>query len=502
MQMGRTTGVLIWFRIITHPRRSNAVVQIFPNRPNQKTFDTPQSLRLYSETCFAVRTRFPFTLLHRDRRLKKGFYLVMTAQALSSLADNALLIAAIALIADLQGPDWMVPMMKWWFALAYVVLAAFVGALADTFPKGRVMFATNAIKLAGCVLMFTAQMLALSDNSQLVQVFIAYTLVGIGAAAYSPAKYGIVTEMLPPEQLVKGNSWIEGLTVLSIIAGTVLGGILISPAVSSTLLEYPWVSALARTRTEAAIFIIGFVYLLAAGCNLLIPATGVSYPKQQTNPLKLVGEFSGYVAILWKDKLGQISLAVTTLFWGAGATLQLIVIEWGAKHLGYPLEKSSVLMGVAAIGTVVGAVCAGKVPLRRALSVLPLGVAMGFTVLFMPYVYEPWAVYSILLVVGALSGFFVVPMNALLQHRGHVLLSAGHSIAVQNFNEQLNILLMLALYSLMLWLNIDINTIIVFFGLLVAAMMMLFIRWNQLNHRRDPTLQRQIGQHGHGQALH
>lgn len=434
--------------------------------------------------------------------MKKGFYLVMTAQALSSLADNALLIAAIALIADLQGPDWLVPMMKWWFALAYVVLAAFVGAFADSFPKGRVMFATNAIKLAGCILMFTAQMMAMNNDAQLVQVFVAYTLVGIGAAAYSPAKYGIVTEMLPPDLLVKGNSWIEGLTVLSIILGTVLGGFLISPAASTSLLSHSWVNAVAQSRTEAAILIIGVVYFLAAACNLLIPRTGVSYPKQQTNPAKLFAEFANYVVILWKDKLGQISLAVTTLFWGAGATLQLIVIEWGARHLGLPLERSSILMGVAAVGTVVGSVSAGKIPLKRALTVLPLGVVMGLTVLLMPHVYTAWAVYGLLLLIGALSGFFVVPMNALLQHRGHVLLSAGHSIAVQNFNEQLNILLMLALYSAMLWLEVPINVIITFFGLLVAVLMLLFMQWSRMNIRNDPKLLAQIGQHGHGQALH
>jgi len=425
----------------------------------------------------------------------------MTAQALSSLADNALLIAAIALIADLHGPDWMAPMMKWWFALAYVVLAAFVGAFADSFPKGRVMFATNAVKVTGCALMFGYQALAPHPEGQLALVFCAYTLVGIGAAAYSPAKYGIVTEMLPPEQLVKGNSWIEGLTVLSIILGTVVGGVLVSPRVSAFLLAHPWMQHIAQTRAEGAILIIGAVYILAAACNLLIPRTGVSYPRQQTNPLKLMREFGGYVRILWCDKLGQISLAVTTLFWGAGATLQFIVIEWGARHLGYRLDQASILMGVAAVGTVFGSVLAGKVPLKRALSVLPLGVVMGLAVLLMPIVREPWAVYGVLLLVGALSGFFVVPMNALLQHRGHVLLSAGHSIAVQNFNEQLNILLMLAVYSFMLWLNLPINVIIVIFGLLVAILMLLFMHWNRLNHRADPTLQGQIGQHGHGQAL-
>lgn len=433
--------------------------------------------------------------------MKKGFYLVMIAQALSSMADNALLIAAIALIADLHGPDWMAPMMKWWFALAYVVLAAFVGAFADSYPKGRVMFITNAIKVCGCLLMFSHQAYGLGSNHQLLLVFSAYTLVGIGAAAYSPAKYGIVTEMLPPHLLVKGNSWIEGLTVLSIIVGTVVGGILVNPTVSDLLLSGTWFSAIAETRAEAAILAIALIYLLAAATNLLIPQTHVVYPRQQTNPFKLIKAFNGYVSVLWHDKLGQISLAVTTLFWGAGATLQFIVIEWGARHLGYRLDQASVLMGIAALGTVAGSILAGRVPLKRALAVLPVGIVMGFAVMLMPLVHDRWAVYAVLLLIGALSGFFVVPMNALLQHRGHVLLSAGHSIAVQNFNEQLNILLMLAVYSLMLWLNLPINIIIVIFGLLVAGLMLVFIHWNRLNHKANPGLEDTIGQHGHGQAL-
>jgi MFS family permease len=433
--------------------------------------------------------------------LNKGFYMVMAAQALSSVADNALLIAAIGLIADLSGPDWMAPMMKWWFALAYVVLAAFVGAFADAFPKGRVMFATNALKTCGCLLMFSYGAFGLAHGHQLVLIFVAYTVVGIGAAAYSPAKYGIVTEMLPPELLVKGNSWIEGLTVLSVIVGTVLGGVLISPAVSAWLMSFEWVDRLADNAAQSAFLMIGLVYVAAALCNLLIPDTHAFYPRQETHPAALIRNFTRYVRILWTDKLGQISLAVTTLFWGAGATLQFIVIEWGAQHLGYRLDQASVLMGVAAFGTVIGAICAGRVPLRGALAVLPVGVVMGLVVLLMPAVYAPWAVYCLLLLIGGLSGFFVVPMNALLQHRGHVLLSAGHSIAVQNFNEQLNILLMLAMYSLMLWLGLSINLIIALFGILVACLMLVFIQWNRLNHRAHPELSQMIGQPGHGTAL-
>jgi len=436
----------------------------------------------------------------------------MAAQALSSLADNALFIAAIALIQQLQGPDWMAPIMKWSFAAAYVLLAAFVGAISDSYPKGRVMFMTNAIKVSGCALMFCYAFLGLSAGAQVNLVCVAYALVGIGAAAYSPAKYGIVTEMLPPLQLVKGNSWIEGLTILSIILGTVVGGVLVSPGVSSWLLKHPWLSGFVQTPAEAAILVIALVYAAAAVCTLMIPNTHIRYPKQQKNPFSLMKAFWGYVRILWKDKLGQISLAVTTLFWGAGATLQLIVIEWGRSQLGYRLDQASILMGITAIGTIGGAVLAGRVSLPRALTVLPLGVAMGCIVLLMPFVQSswtlnilgvelPWAAYILLVLIGLTSGYFVVPMNALLQHRGHVLLSAGHSIAVQNFNEQLNILLMVAIYTVLLWLQLSISVIIGIFGVLVAGVMLLLIRWNQVNLKRNPGLLDEIGQEGHGKAL-
>jgi MFS family permease len=436
----------------------------------------------------------------------------MAAQALSSLADNALFIAAIALIQQLQGPDWMAPMMKWWFAASYVLLAAFVGAIADSYPKGRVMFMTNAIKVSGCALMFCYAFLGLSEGGQVNLVCAAYALVGIGAAAYSPAKYGIVTEMLPPLQLVKGNSWIEGLTILSIILGTLVGGVLVSPAVSDWLLAHPWIRGFVQTPAEAAILVIALIYAAAAICTLMIPKTNIVYPKQQKNPFSLMKAFWGYVRILWKDKLGQISLAVTTLFWGAGATLQLIVIEWGRSHLGYRLDQASILMGITAIGTIFGAVLAGRVALPRALTVLPLGVAMGFIVLLMPFVQSswtinfmgvelPWAAYILLILIGLTSGYFVVPMNALLQHRGHVLLSAGHSIAVQNFNEQLNILLMVAIYTILLWLQLSISIIIGIFGVLVAGVMLLIIYWNKSNLKHHPGLLEQIGQEGHGKAL-
>ena len=433
--------------------------------------------------------------------MNRGFYTVILAQTFSSLADNALFIAAIALIHQLEGPVWVPPLIKWGVAASYVLLAPFVGAFADAFPKGKVMFATNAFKVIGCILMFSYDFFGLTASEQIVLICVAYAVVGTGAAAYSPAKYGIITEMLPPEKLVIGNSWIEGMTVVSIIMGAVVGGLLVSPAVSAWLLSHNTLQQVASTPAEVAIVMIGLLYIAAALTNLLIPNTNAKYPKQHQHPLRLIKAFAGYTKILWTDKLGQISLGVTTLFWGAGATLQLIVIEWGRSQLGYRLDQASILMGIAALGTVLGSIAAARVPLKQSLRVLPVGALMGLVVLVMPLIYNEWAVYGLLLLIGILSGFFVVPMNALLQHRGHLLLSAGHSIAVQNFNEQLNILLMVSLYSLMLWLGISINTIIVMFGLSVAILMLVLIRWHHTNLRQDTRLLLRIGEQGQGQAL-
>ena len=428
--------------------------------------------------------------------MKRGFYTIMAAQFFSSLADNALFIASVALIQQLSGPRWMAPMITWGFAVSYVALAAFVGAFADAIPKGRVMFITNGIKICGCFVIFFYDFISLPGNGGFWTVFLGYMLVGIGAAMYSPAKYGILTELLPPEQLVKGNGWIEGLTIASIIFGTVLGGALVGPTLSSTLLRFdmPYFDTGVDTPAEAAIIIIACFYALAAIFNLGIPDTGARYPKQETQILVRIRSFWQFVGTLWHDKLGQISLAVTTLFWGAGATLKLIVLEWGQQHLGLRLDQASILMGVASVGTIVGAVIAARyTSLKRALMVLPFGVGMGLVVMLMPLTHEIVLVYLLLIVIGGLGGFFVVPMNALLQHRGHVLLSAGHSIAVQNFNEQLNILLMVAIYSVMLTMHMSINTIIVCFGGFVALMMLIVMRWNQLNHRENPHLEQLIG---------
>ena len=244
--------------------------------------------------------------------MKRGFYNILCAQFLSSLADNALLIAAIALLTSLQAPEWMTPLLKLFFVVSYVVLAAWVGIFADLMPKGHVMFITNAVKAVGCILMLFGS-----------HPLLAYAIVGIGAAAYSPAKYGILTELLPPEKLVIANGWIEGLTVVSIILGVVLGGVLVHPDVAEFLLNGLKLKAFGlEIHAEAAIAVIIFVYIAAAIVNLTIPDTGARYPKPNFKPLASAANFAHSCKLLWHDKLGQISLSVTTLFWGAGAVLQ------------------------------------------------------------------------------------------------------------------------------------------------------------------------------------
>ena len=431
--------------------------------------------------------------------MNRSFYIIMAAQFFSSLADNALLIAAIALLAQLNAPAWMTPLLKLFFVLSYVVLAAFVGAFADSRPKGNVMFITNTVKFIGCVAMLFGS-----------HPLLSYAIVGLGAAAYSPAKYGILTELLPPEKLVAANGWIEGLTVSSIILGTVLGGILISHTVSTDLLSFdmPMITTSVDTPAESAILVIMLIYVVAALINLRIPDTGIKYRAQKTNPIELVVDFAKCFKTLWNDRLGQISLAVTTLFWGAGATLQFIVLKWAQVALNMNLSQGAILQAISAFGVAGGAVYAAwKVPLKQSLRVLPHGIAMGLVVCTMAYYSADMLPattilqigklnitlnllppYLLLILVGWLAGYFVVPMNALLQHRGHVLMSAGHSIAVQNFNENLSVLGMLAIYAILIWLDVPVQIMIVGFGISVSLIMWLVIRRHAANQAEYDSL--------------
>lgn len=405
--------------------------------------------------------------------MKRGFYTIMSAQFFSSLADNALFIAAVELLRTERAPAWQAAALVPMFALFYVVLAPFVGAFADALPKGKVMFISNAIKVVGCLLMLFG-----------LHPLLAYAIVGLGAAAYSPAKYGILTELLPPSQLVKANGWIEGLTIASIILGILLGGQLVGPVLASRLLglDFPLIDTGIDNAPEAAILLLILVYAVAAWFNTRIPLTGVEMRPMPRNPLELVPDFWTCNSRLWHDRLGQISLATTTLIWGVSGNLRYIILAWGAVALGYSTTQASSLGGVVAIGTAVGAVVASlRMRLDVATKCIPLGIALGLLIIVMNFITNVWAAVPFLIFMGALAGFMVVPMNALLQHRGHNLMGAGRSIAVQNFNEQACILGLGAFYSLSAGLGMSAFGAITAFGLVVAGVMWIIQRWHNHN---------------------
>lgn len=389
--------------------------------------------------------------------MTKKFYIILIAQFLSALADNALLFTAIALLAAINAPEWHTPLLQQFFVVSYILLAPFVGSIADAFPKGSVMFFSNMIKVLGCGAMIFG-----------MPPLYAYGIVGIGAAAYSPAKYGILTELLPSNQLVAANGWMEGSTVTAIIFGAILGGML------------------ATNNLQLGMWIIGGLYLGAAIFNYYIPKLPIDHKLEQKSLFYILKDFLHAFLTLWKDPLGQVSLAVTTLFWGAGATLRLVVLMWAAVILNFSIEQSTQLIAMVAVGIAVGSIVASRyITLENSVRVLPAGIVMGCLVVAMVFVAN-WVMAGVLLfIIGALSGFFVVPLNALLQHRGHLLIGAGHSIAVQNFNEHIGILIMLGFYLLMVKADIHINLITAIFGVFIIISMSIINRVYRNIHITD-----------------
>ena len=405
--------------------------------------------------------------------MKRGFFTIMSAQFLSSLADNALFVAAVQLLRSSQAPEWQQAALVPMFALFYVVLAPVVGAFADSLPKGRVMLLSNFVKVAGCLLMLFG-----------THPLMAYAIVGLGAAAYSPAKYGILTELLPASQLVKANGWIEGLTIASIILGVLLGGQLVGPMLSPKLLSFdlPFITTSIDTPPEAAILVLIFVYFSAAWFNTHIPLTGAQMRPMPKRLISLLPDFWACNTLLWRDRLGQISLAATTLIWGVAGNLRFIVLAWAAAALGYSVTQASALQGVVAIGMAVGAVVASmRMRLEDGPRVITLGIGMGLLIIMLIFIDNVWVAAPFLILLGALGGFLVVPMNALLQHRGHNLMGAGRSIAVQNFNEQACILALGAAYSFSTGMGLPTFGAITAFGLVIASVMWVIKRWHARN---------------------
>ena len=389
---------------------------------------------------------------------------------MSALADNALLFAAIGLLVFFAAPEWHSPLLQTVFVIAYIVLAPLVGAFADALPKGRVMLIANTVKFVGCIAMLGG-----------LHPLLAYIIVGIGAAMYSPAKYGILTELLPPEKLVVANSWVEGATVAAIVLGAIIGGALINPLLAESTLQSLGMGGMLIAPKFAIVVTTG-LYLGAAVINLFIPRLPIDHKPANNSPLFLLHDFGHSFMLLWRDPLGQVSLAVTTLFWGVGATLRLLIIEWAALNLKYSLGEATQLTAATAVGIALGSILAGKyVRLEHAIRTLPAGIVLGLIPISLIWVESLTLALILLILLGVLAAFFVVPMNALLQHRGHLLMGAGHSIAQQNFNENISILLLTGAYALMIRADWHIHTIVWVFGLFISSVMTAI--W--LRHRND-----------------
>ncbi|EAQ3378155.1 lysophospholipid transporter LplT [Salmonella enterica] len=371
----------------------------------------------------------------------KGMLSVIVAQFLSAFGDNALLFATLALLKAQFYPDWSQPVLQMVFVGAYILFAPFVGQIADSFAKGRVMMVANGLKLAG------AAGICLGVNP-----FVGYTLVGIGAAAYSPAKYGILGELTTGDKLVKANGLMEASTIAAILLGSVAGGVL------------------ADWHVIAALVACALAYAGAVAANLFIPKLVAARPGQSWRLSAMTRSFFSACVVLWRNGETRFSLVGTGLFWGAGVTLRFLLVLWVPVALGITDNATpTYLNAMVAVGIVVGAGAAAKlVTLETVSRCMPAGILIGVVVAIFSLQHALLPAYALLMLIGMLGGFFVVPLNALLQERGKKSVGAGNAIAVQNLGENSAMLLMLGLYSLAVLVGVPAVAIGIGFGVLFA----------------------------------
>ena len=403
--------------------------------------------------------------------MPKGFFYLISAQFASGLADNALLILGIAFLSEQGYPGWWAPLLKFSFTLSYVFLAPLMGPLADAFSKAKLMACMNALKVVGVAFIFTG-----------FHPMLAFAIAGMAASAYAPAKYGLVTETVPADQLVKANGWLEVTVVMAVILGTACGGLLVASK------SFVWMSTLnlsfiellglsLETQYAGPLLSLIVIYSIAGLLNFGIPSVNIRYVQQSMKPIALFKNFILSNQILWQDPVGKLSLAVTTLFWGIGAVVQFAVLLWAKEALNMPLEQASLLQAVVAFGVIFGAGMAGHyVALQNAYKVLPLGLWLGLSLPALAFSTSLWIAIPLMLITGFAGGMLMVPMNAVLQNRGYTLLTAGRSIAVQGFNENASVMVMLGVYSGLLALELPLQWVMVIMGSVMTLGMIYLMR--------------------------
>lgn len=410
-----------------------------------------------------------FTLSVSSPTFTKSFQALILAQFLSALADHALLLVCIALLTEHGYAAWWVPLIKAFFTLSYIFLAPWVGLIADRWPKPQIMRLANGIKVLGCCALLLG-----------LPVPFSYALIGLGAALYAPAKYGWITEVVPSQNLVRANGWIEVSTVGAAIMGVAMGGFMLSP----WMLESAWVVSVQATEAfdtvhAASLLAMLLIYAASLGLTKWVTPSEIDYPHQPLKGMACLRLFFQDQATLWRDTQARVSLSVTTLFWGLGGVIQLLVLQWAQLRLQIAVDQAAYLQASTGLGVIVGAWLAGRfVPLHQASRVLGIGVLLGIALPALNWIDSQDGAWVAMVSVGLLGGLFVVPMNAMLQHRGVQLLTAGRSIAVQNFNENSSVFIQVGCYSLLLYSQIELDSIIIFFGLVTALAMLSVIYYH------------------------
>jgi len=383
---------------------------------------------------------------NKDPLFSSAMLAVLAAQFLSAAADNALLFAAIGLIKANGFPDYFESMLQEFFAGAFILLAPFVGPFADAYAKGRVMLVANAIKFFGaCAMLFGLHPL------------LAYGIVGLGAAAYSPAKYGILSELVPANKLVQANGLMEGSTIVAILLGALLGG------------------SLSDVSVQWALGVVAGLYIAAALANLLIPKLPAAHPLTAFNFGALVRDFWVALKQLYRHPETRFTLLGTSLFWGAGSTLRFMLVAWVPVALLIDDNRTPAnLNGVVAIGIAVGAALAARwVNLQNVNRALIGGLLLGVGVLIFAQTTHLYVAIGLLILIGACGGFYVVPLNALLQERGHESVGAGHAIAVQNFSEGIAMLTLVGAFTAARKAEVAVIPLAQGFGIAILACMAL-----------------------------
>jgi MFS family permease len=405
--------------------------------------------------------------------LSSGFFYLLLTQFITSTADNALLLVGIAMLMEQSSEPWWIPILKAIFTLSFIVFAPFVGIWSDLRPKRLVMQFASILKIISCLglLLFAPLTLCMA-------------LAGFAAALYSPAKYGLVTEIVPVDDLVKANAWLEVSTILASIFGIILGGFLVNSDVQNSMLALWLNEKIPIANGHISVLALFMAYLVSSMLTLKIPYTHAALEVQHNDLWLTLSKFVTSCIRLWQDPEGRVSLSVTTLFWGCGATLQLLILAWSQEHLSLTLSQATYIQASGALGMIAGAFLASKlIRIEDARKLLRLGLLMGLLIAGLDFSNSWISTIFLMVAVGILTGLFLVPMNALLQHRGKVMLSTGESIAVQNFCENTSIVLLTSLYSACIGFNVSNSTLLILFGIFISGLMALIIKLNTSSSR-------------------